>query len=202
MKIPFLVLFAIFIIGCMSTRRDQGMDGYHNDANNTETIDSKVLVISDFSKDSELKGWEVEDDVVMGGRSEGAFSINQEGNAVFSGNVSLENDGGFSSVQYDFDTIDVSQYSTVLIRLKGDGKSYQFIVEADQNDRHYYVYEFQTGNDWQTVEVPLAEMYPASRGERLDIPNYSGRTMSQVRFLIASKNPESFSLEIDKIWLE
>ena len=202
MKKPFLVLFAIGIIGCVSTHKDQGMDGCRDDEKNQEVVESNELVIVDFGQDSKLKGWEVEDDVVMGGRSEGAFSLNQEGNALFSGNVSLENNGGFSSVQYDFDTIDVTQYSTVVIRLKGDGKRYQFIVTADQTDQNYYVYEFQTGNDWQTVKVPLAEMYPASRGERLDIPDYPGRTMAQVRFLIASKQPESFSLEIDKIWLE
>jgi NADH dehydrogenase [ubiquinone] 1 alpha subcomplex assembly factor 1 len=202
MKIPIPILFAICITGCISSHRDQGMDGDRNDKTNTEVNDFNELVISDFSKDSKLGGWEVEDDVVMGGRSEGAFAINQEGYAVFSGNISLENNGGFSSVQYDFDTIDVTQYSTAFIRLKGDEKLYQFIVAAAPTDPHYYVYEFQTGNDWQTVDIPLAEMYPAYRGERLDIPNYPGLTMAQIRFLIASKNPGTFSLEIGKIWLE
>lgn len=203
MKIPIPIVFAICLFGCVSIQREQGVDGYRNDEEeNAKVNDSEDMVIFDFNKDSKLSVWEVEDDVVMGGRSKGAFSINQEGHAVFSGNVSLENNGGFSSVQYYFDPIDVTRYRTIVIRLKGDGKRYQFIVASAKTDRHYYVYEFQTGNDWQTVEVPLAEMYPAYRGERLDNPNYPGRTMALVRFLIANKKPESFSLEIDKIWLE
>ena len=163
---------------------------------------SAEMVIVDFSMDSDLSGWEVEDDVVMGGRSKGMFSIDHAGNAIFSGDVSLENNGGFSSVQHYFGSIDVARYRTACLRLKGDGKRYQFLVESDRNDRHYYVHEFQTGNDWQIVEVPLAEMYPVYRGDRLDIPNYPGQTMAQVRLFIANGKPESFRLEIDKIWLK
>jgi NADH dehydrogenase [ubiquinone] 1 alpha subcomplex assembly factor 1 len=202
MRILIPILLVICFFGCVSADREHGVDGNCNDEKNAEVKDSEGLAIFDFSKDSKTGAWKVEDDVVMGGRSKGSFSINQEGNAVFSGTVSLENNGGFSSVQYYFDPIDVTQYRTAVIRLKGDGKRYQFIVESGKNDRHYYVYEFQTGNDWQTVVVPLAEMYPVYRGERLDIPKYPGQTMSQVRFLIANEKPESFSLEIDKIWLE
>ncbi|MBP7828704.1 MAG: CIA30 family protein [Kiritimatiellae bacterium] len=158
-------------------------------------------VIFDFSKETDAGGWHIEDDVVMGGRSQGRFFISDEGHAVFTGDVSLENDGGFSSLQYYFDPIDVSAYRTTVIRLKGDGKRYQFLVEAERDARHYYVYEFETGTDWQTVEIPLAEMVPVYRGDRLDIPNFPGRTLAQVRFFIANKKAESFRLEIDKIWL-
>ena len=159
-------------------------------------------VIFDFSQEPDAAGWEVEDDVVMGGRSQGRFSVNDEGHAVFSGEVSLENDGGFSSLQYYFDPIDISSYSTARIHLKGDGKRYQFLVEAERDARHYYVYEFETIGDWQTVEIALSEMVPVYRGDRLNIPNFPGKTLAQVRFLIANKEAESFRLEIARIWLE
>jgi len=74
------------------------MEADHGQGMNTEVANPEKLIISDFSKESQMRGWEVEDDVVMGGRSQGEFSINQEGYAVFSGDVSLENSGGFSSV--------------------------------------------------------------------------------------------------------
>mgnify|MGYP001794145454 CR=1 FL=1 len=57
----------------------------------------------DFKKDSSLAGWSIVDDVVMGGRSAGHFKINREGHGEFYGTVSLENNGGFSSVRYAFD---------------------------------------------------------------------------------------------------
>jgi len=45
-------------------------------------------------------------------------------------------------------------------------------------------------------------MCPMRRGDRLDIPDNSGKTMAQVRFMIANQRPESLSLQIQKIWLE
>jgi hypothetical protein len=160
------------------------------------------LVLADFHTGMDVSAWRVEDDVVMGGRSKGAFSINTNGHAVFSGYVSLENNGGFSSVQHYFDPLDVSPYRCACLRVKGDGKRYRLLVESEPNQRHYYVYAFQTGREWQTVKVPLKEMYPTFRGRRLDIPNYPAQTMAMVRVLIGNKQAETFRLEIDKIWLE
>jgi hypothetical protein len=68
-------------------------------------------ILFDFKKDGDTSGWMIEDDGVMGGLSKGRFQLNNEGHATFSGNVSLENNGGFSSVQWNFDPIDVSPYS-------------------------------------------------------------------------------------------
>jgi hypothetical protein len=166
----------------------------------TEAVHERVIV--DFSENSDIGAWEVEDDVVMGGRSEGAVSMRDEGHAVFSGTVSLENNGGFSSVQHYIEPIDVSAYSAFYLRIRGDGKRYQFLVESEADARHYYVYAFETTGDWQTVRVPFSEMYPAYRGDRLTIPNYPGKTLAMVRFFIGNKTRESFHLEIDRIWVD
>jgi hypothetical protein len=45
-------------------------------------------------------------------------------------------------------------------------------------------------------------MYPMRRGDRLNQPDYPGKTLSQVRLMIANGKAESFRLEIEKIWLE
>ena len=201
-KTTILILGVIGASCCLSTYRASASDEHLTTEEYSARPRTDEMMVFDFSVDADHSGWEVEDDIVMGGRSKGAFSINDEGNGVFSGVVSLENNGGFSSVQHYFAPINVSPYHTAFIRLKGDGKRYQFLVEADRDGRHYYVYEFQTTRAWQTVEVPLAKMYPVYRGERLGIPNYPGQTMAQVRFLIANGKSESFHLEIDKIWLQ
>lgn len=158
-------------------------------------------VISDFSREAGTGGWEVENDVVMGGVSRSSLVLGADGHAVFSGAVSLENNGGFASIQYFFEPIDISKYRTACFRIKGDGKRYQFIVEAETNARHYYVHELTTSTDWQTLEIPLADLYPVRRGDRLDLPNFPGQTLAQVRFLIGNGVAEPFRLEIDKIWL-
>lgn len=158
------------------------------------------LVLFDFEKGGSVEGWEIEDDVVMGGRSRGFFEVDGEGHGVFRGSVSLENDGGFSSLQRYFEPIDVVAYDVARIRLKGDGKRYQFRVETG-GERHSYIKHFTTSGDWEVVEIPLDEMVPMFRGEQLDLPNYPGETMNHIRFLIANGQAEDFRLVVDRIWL-
>ncbi|MFQ3182569.1 MAG: NADH dehydrogenase [ubiquinone] 1 alpha subcomplex assembly factor 1, partial [Polaribacter sp.] len=55
-------------------------------------------IIFDFNKSSNIKNWIVIDDVVMGGKSSGSFKLSSDGYGIFMGDISLENNGGFSSV--------------------------------------------------------------------------------------------------------
>ncbi len=160
------------------------------------------LEIFDFSPEAELNNWTIVDDVVMGGRSDGGIQVTDEGNALFSGSVSLENNGGFSSVRYAFDEISTSGQTKFRIRLKGDMKKYQFRVKSDRRERQSYVSQFQTDGSWQIIEIPFSDMYPSFRGMTLNIPNYAGESMQEISFLISNKVNESFQLEIDRIWIE
>lgn len=159
------------------------------------------MVIFDFNTNSDLSEWRVVDDTVMGGRSEGHLRLNSAGHAVFHGDVSLENNGGFSSLRHRFSTKSVKGFETIKIRLKGDGKSYQFRVKSNQYDRHSYIYHFQTTGDWETIEVPLSQMVPKFRGRSLNLPNYPGQVLEEIAFLISNKRAEAFGLEIDRISL-
>lgn len=163
---------------------------------------NEPMQLFDFTKKSDLSNWNVVDDVVMGGRSDGDFRISEEGNGIFSGDVSLKNYGGFSSVRYRFDLRKVNDFKQCKIRLKGDGKRYQFRVKSDQYDRHAYIYYFETSGDWETIIIPLADMYPTFRGRRLDMPNYPMVNLEEIAFLIANKKAESFQLQLDWITLE
>ena len=100
------------------------------------------MILFDFNKNSNLTNWAVVDDGVMGGRSIGQFNLSSDGNAVFHGDVSLENNGGFSSVRFQFSQLDISGRSKIIIRLKGDGKRYQFRAKSNKYDRHSYIYHF------------------------------------------------------------
>jgi len=62
-------------------------------------------VIFDFNKNSDIENWIIIDDVVMGGKSSGSFKLNSDGHGVFEGEISLENNGGFSSVHYKFEKL-------------------------------------------------------------------------------------------------
>lgn len=158
--------------------------------------------IFEFNKTADISNWSVVDDVVMGGRSSGNFYLNSEGHGIFEGQVSLENNGGFSSVRYDFYKMSTKDFSKVIIKVKGDGKSYQFRVKSESSDYYSYITSFETSNDWETIELKLSNMYPAFRGRNLDMPNYDKESIEEIAFLIGNKKAESFKLEIESIVLK
>jgi len=54
------------------------------------------LVLFDFTENKDTGNWMVVNDGVMGGLSKGTLTAGENGNAVFKGTISLENNGGFS----------------------------------------------------------------------------------------------------------
>ena len=57
------------------------------------------LTVFDFSSEETSGIWRTINDDVMGGVSQSRFKLNSGGTASFSGNLSLENNGGFASVR-------------------------------------------------------------------------------------------------------
>lgn len=162
---------------------------------------STTNVLFDFSEKADIRSWRVIDDVVMGGRSAGTFSLNDEGHGVFAGTVSLENNGGFSSVRYYAGEVAIDGKTKVYLRLKGDGKEYQFRIKSDVRDWYSYIMPFSTTGEWQEVEIPLDNMYPSFRGRKLSRSNFNGDYLEEITFLIGNKKNESFELQIDAIEL-
>jgi len=159
-------------------------------------------VIFDFNKNSDIQDWMIVDDVVMGGESAGSFKLNAEGFGVFEGNISLDNNGGFSSLRYRFPKITVKDYTSIIIKLKGDRKNYQFRIKSNSGDYYSYIAPFSSSGEWQEIEIPLKDMYPSFRGKRLDQPNFHEGTIEEIAFLIGNKKAENFKLIIDKIELK
>jgi len=157
--------------------------------------------IFDFTSSADLSNWRVVDDGVMGGRSEGSFNINEDGHGVYRGEVSLENNGGFSSLRYQLAEIDVNDFSKICIVLKGDHKDYQIRVKSSRDDRHSYTSSISTNGAWQTIEITLSDMTPTFRGRQLSIPNYPAEQLSEFAILIGNEKEEKFELLIDKIFL-
>ncbi len=158
--------------------------------------------IFDFSLESDISDWNVVDDVVMGGRSDGPFQLSPEGHGEFRGTVSLENNGGFSSVRYSFAPMATEGNTHIRIRLKGDGKSYQFRIRHSTGISYSYNHSFDTAMVWEDIVLPLKEFYPTYRGRNLDLPNFEHEHIEEIAFLISNKKPEKFKLLIDFIRLE
>ena len=168
----------------------------------TSILFQTTMLLYDFNTQSSITNWQIVDDSVMGGRSSSSFALNKAGFGVFKGKVSLENNGGFSMVQYRFEAKKANAFTKVCIKLKGDGKAYQFRIKTNVRDSHSYIVSFNTTGAWQTIEIPFKTMYPAFRGRTLNMINYPGEQMEMIAFLIGNKKAESFKLEIDSIVLK
>ncbi|OUV70063.1 MAG: CIA30 family protein [Flavobacteriales bacterium TMED123] len=158
--------------------------------------------IFDFGSDLNLKNWYIVNDDVMGGASNATLTINNSGHGVFSGKISLKNNGGFASTQHNFKKINVSKGNTINIVLKGDKKIYQFRIKENIYDYHSYVYNFITSGKWEVISINLKDMYPSYRGRKLNDKNFSGKQINQLSILISNKVEENFSLLIDKLYIK
>ncbi|MBO1347252.1 MAG: CIA30 family protein [Hormoscilla sp. GUM202] len=127
-------------------------------------------VIFDFTNPSaDLKEtWGAVDDVVMGGVSASEIRLISEG-AAFAGNVSTANSGGFASVRTkNFEIpLNLTGYTGVELRVKGDGKRYKFILRSEGKwDGIGFSYSFDTEpNRWITVRIPFDEFIPVFRAK-------------------------------------
>lgn len=164
-------------------------------------LQMNTMVLYDFSETATLDGWYTVNDDVMGGRSTCTFKLNEQGNALFTGQVSLENNGGFSSVHYRFPAIETAGFNFLALRVKGDGKRYQVRIKGRAGDNHSYIAYFNTTGEWQDIKVPLRDMYPSFRGRTLDMPNFAGGKIEEFSLLIGNRKEEAFRIEIDKFQL-
>ncbi|KPQ34998.1 MAG: Complex I intermediate-associated protein 30 (CIA30) [Phormidesmis priestleyi Ana] len=145
--------------------------------NLSPNADFVLQSVFDFSRgNGDLSAWGVLDDVVMGGVSQGRFFKGDQA-AVFAGNVSTSNSGGFSSVRTrNFEPpFNFSGWSGLRLRLKGDGQRYKFIARNSEGwDSPAYIYGIDTAeNTWIEVNVPFAEMVPTFRARSVpDAPAF------------------------------
>ena len=158
-------------------------------------------LIYQFNHSASADEWIIVDDAVMGGESSGTFKV-ENGVGVFEGSVSVENNGGFSSVRHPFAKVSTQDYTKFSITLKGDGKDYQFRIKANSTDSYFYISKFSTSGSWEQIEILLRDMYPSFRGRKLDQPNFLHNSIEELAFLIGNKQTEKFKLQIDKIELK
>ena len=164
-----------------------------------DSKNNSEMVIENFQKEFHLD-WRIVNDGVMGGLSSSKIEIHAEGQAKFSGRVSLENYGGFASIRGLISGEKLVGIRKIEIRVKGDGKKYDFRIRTNNRfDRVSYKLEFQTKkNQWTTHEFLLSEFVPTFRGRILkNIPPIEASEIKQVGILIAGKQEGYFELILD-----
>jgi monofunctional biosynthetic peptidoglycan transglycosylase len=156
-------------------------------------------ILFDFSQDADFESWRIVLDGVMGGRSTGRLA-RQQGALVFSGETSLENNGGFSSIRAPVPSGSLAGYDALRIRVKGDGRTWILGVRGRSGagaDSYWSRFE-TTAGDWQTITVPIDEMVRQYFGTPIQ-GKVRPSGVRGVEFYIYDKQAGPFQLEVDRI---
>jgi len=168
-------------------------------AANADTGGQRLL--TDFAADSPDLSWYVQNDNVMGGRSKGGFKL-EPGTLIFAGSTNTDG-GGFSSIRTRPFKLDLSQYTGIELRLKGDGRRYIWQLQTNALYRRYqvsYWAEFETlAGEWSTVNIPFANFYPQVRGFKLDEPKLDPREITELGLYIYDNKDGPFELRLDSV---
>ena len=134
---------------------------------------SGAMLIDDFTDDGLVSKlgtrWRGVSDQVMGGISEATVShgvIDRRPSLRMTGDVRLENDGGFIQAALDLapsgETIDASAFTGVRIFVRGNGEKYSIHLRTPDNIRPWQSYRahFTAGSDWETINLPFATFVP------------------------------------------
>jgi hypothetical protein len=146
--------------------------------------------------------WQSIDDRVMGGVSASRWRITPAGTLLFSGTVSLENNGGFASIRSAPGNHDLSAAPGMVLRVRGDGKRYRLHLKTDPAfDGVQYQGAFGTrAGHWIEVVLPFTAFEPRFRGRlATGAPALDPRRIVTFGLMIAERQAGDFALELDSI---
>ena len=166
--------------------------------------DGAGVNLVDLDDAGAVAAWTTTNDPVMGGKSTSRITFGG-GGLVFSGNISLENNGGFASARSPQDP-DIGRKATgatsLRVRAVGDGKTYLLRV-GTAGQPWSYIQRFPTESAVErTYELPVANFQPV--GMRLDPapqapPTLDPSGISQVSIYILDKQQGPFEITIGAI---
>ena len=189
---------AALLVSCASTGQRASAD---ETTNPPPPPAAPTVVLLDFTDAGDVAAWTTINDPVMGGRSTSTVTFG-DGGMVFSGTISLENNGGFASARGP-DNPDIGRRAagarSLLVRALGDGKTYVLRVGVG-GQPWSYIQRFATEAGVQRIyELPVAGFQPV--GMRLDpAPNapqvLDPSSISEVSVYILDKQQGPFALII------
>ena len=149
--------------------------------------------------------WNPINDGVMGGVSHSQLRHDPAGHAIFTGQVSFDNNGGIASVRCqpgDFGRNEVIAY---LLEIRGDGKRYKLNLRTDNSfDGVNYQARLEApAATWTTCRLASADFLPSWRGRPVpDAPPLDTARLRQIGLMIADRQEGPFALAVRSIAVE
>ena len=155
-----------------------------------------------FDTPASTRNWQAINDGVMGGVSVSRMRFDSAGYAVFEGEVSLENNGGFASVRAS--QLHLGGADTVAYRLTvcGDGHTYKLNLRTDTGfDGVNYQAVFTPAPElWAQTVLPVTSFEPSFRGRFVQgaLP-LRPEAVRQVGLMISDRQAGEFRLMVKAI---
>jgi NADH dehydrogenase [ubiquinone] 1 alpha subcomplex assembly factor 1 len=164
-------------------------------AMNTDAASDQIVFDFQTATNS---AWQIINDDVMGGVSRSGFRLTN-GLAVFEGQVSLENNGGFASVRSLPVRSELAGCNAFVVLVRGDGQRYKLTIRTERSfDGALYQAAFTTKKGkWEEHRLPLKQFIATFRGRVLaGEPPLDPAKITSVGFLISDKQEGPFQLEV------
>jgi len=168
----------------------------------TTTAAAASPALFDFADAASATGWTTQNDTVMGGVSQSTGTW-RNGQLVFQGTLSLENNGGFTSLVSPIDNQlgqRAAGASAIVIGALGDGKTY--VLQLRGNDETRFIQRFETaaGTPQKYVlpidkfEAVTSFLNPVANAAPIELAN-----IRQVAVYLLDKQAGEFELAVTSI---
>lgn len=159
---------------------------------------SATMTLFDFDK-GDAASWEVVNDGVMGGRSQGYVAI-KDGALHFTGTLVTQG-GGFTSVRAARQ-VDLTGYDGLELRVRGGGRTFEVEVDDDTRSRGRSVSRrapFETTEAWTVVRIPFTALRASVFGQPVNAPPVDLAKVQRIGLYILDGQDGPFRLEVDAI---
>lgn len=161
----------------------------------------KDPLIFDFGERKVAGRWTIVNDGVMGGLSQAQAQSDADA-LLFSGTVSLKNNGGFVSLRSALGKYDLSTYEYCEIRFKSNtDRKFEILIEKETP---FYLPKYRAkfggkNEEWETIIIPLRDFELSRMGSTIqeEIDPKSLQGIQQIGFILADKREGSFRIWID-----
>ncbi|MBX3043778.1 MAG: CIA30 family protein [Candidatus Kapabacteria bacterium] len=156
----------------------------------------------DFGTEKSGSDWYIINDGVMGGLSLGNFKL-AENSMVFSGNISLDNNGGFSALRSPFGKYDLSKFDYLEIKSRSKGQIIAFTLETDNRFfMPYYKFIVSSGTDeFVITKIKLSDFkaYRLARETGDYLSENELQKIIRMGFITSDKKASDFEFEVEYI---
>ena len=142
-------------------------------------------------------------DNIMGGITKSKVEYTNN-SVLLSGNISLANYGGFSSIKTKYKSVDLSKYIGIKIKFKSTNQKFAFTLEDNQNwTQPNYKREFypKKDNTWEEVVIYFKDFQEIVIGEPTGnmMKSKSLKNIVRMGIMTYEKKEGPFSLEVDYV---